>query len=327
MLLAVPVLLGVTLITFVLTRVLPGSPIDEIAGPMATTEQRHALLVQYGLDRPLWVQYAVYLGSLARGDLGGSFVTSRPVASDLAAFFPATMELTTWAIVLAVLVGMPLGVWGAVRQGSWIDHLTRLLSVAGVALPVFWVSLVLIYLCFYRWHLVPPPMGRLSPAIAPPRSVTGFLVIDAAIAGDWRACGDAARQLMLPVAVLAFAAVAPLARMTRASMLDVLGSAHTRATRSLGIPARSVVWTYAFRNAMLPVLTVIAIVYGFLLGGSVLVETLFAWPGMGRYAFNAISGNDYPAVQGFILYATGVYLAIFVLVDVLSALLDPRIET
>jgi len=325
--LAVPVLLGVTLITFVLTRVLPGSPIDAIAGPMATPVQRQALLVQYGLDRPLWVQYVAYLGGLAHGDLGGSFVTSRPVASDLAAFFPATMELTTWAIIVAVLVGVPLGVWGAVRQGSWIDHLTRLLSVAGVALPVFWVSLVLIYLCFYRWHLVPPPMGRLSPAITPPPSVTGFLVIDATLSGDWRALSDAAGQLILPVAVLAFAAVAPLARMTRTSMLDVLGSAHTRATRALGIPPRSVVWTYAFRNAILPVLTMLAIVYGFLLGGSVLVETLFAWPGMGRYAFNAISGNDYPAVQGFILYATGVYLAIFVAVDVVSALLDPRIET
>ncbi len=325
--LAVPVLLGVTLITFVLTRVLPGSPIDAIAGPMATPAQRQALLVQYGLNRPLWVQYVAYLGGLAHGDLGSSFVTSHPVASDLAAFFPATMELTTWAIIVAVLVGVPLGVWGAVRQGSWIDHLTRVLSVAGVGLPVFWVSLVLIYLCFYRWHLVPPPMGRLSPEITPPPSVTGFLVIDTALAGDWRAFSDAVRQLILPVAVLAFAAVAPLARMTRTSMLDVLGSAHTRATRALGLPPRSVVWTYAFRNAILPVLTMLAIVYGFLLGGSVLVETLFAWPGMGRYAFNAISGNDYPAVQGFILYATGVYLAIFVAVDVVSALLDPRIET
>jgi peptide/nickel transport system permease protein len=324
--LAVPVLLGVTLVTFVLTRVLPGSPIDQIAGPMATPAERQALLTQYGLARPVWAQYVAYLSGLARGDLGGSFVTSHPVASDLATFFPATMELTTWAILAAVLVGVPLGVWGAVRRGSWVDHATRLLSVAGVALPVFWVSLVLIYLCFYRWHLAPPPMGRLSPAIAPPPSLTGFLVIDAALAGDWPACGDAVRQLALPVAVLAFAAVAPLARMTRTSMLDVLESPYMRATRALGIPARSVVWTYAFRNAMLPVLTMLAIVYGFLLGGSVLVETLFAWPGMGRYAFNAISGNDYPAVQGFILYTTAVYLAIFVAVDVASALLDPRIE-
>jgi len=321
------VLLGVTLITFVLTRVLPGSPIDQIAGPMATPAQRQALLVYYGFDRPVWVQYLAYLRALAHGDLGTSFVTSRPVSVDLAAFFPATMELTTWAILVAVALGVPLGVWGAVRHGSWVDHTTRLLAVAGVALPVFWVSLVLIYLCFYRWHLVPPPMGRLSPAIPPPPTVTGFFVVDAALAGDRVALSAAVRQLILPVAVLAFAAVAPLARITRTSMLDVLGSAHTRATRALGIPWRSVVWTYALRNAMLPVLTMLAIVYGFLLGGSVLVETLFAWPGMGRYAFNAISGNDYPAVQGFILYATGVYVAIFILVDLVSVWLDPRIET
>jgi peptide/nickel transport system permease protein len=203
--------------------------------------------------------------------------------------------------------------------------MTRLLAVAGVALPVFWVSLVLIYLCFYRWHLVPPPMGRLGPLVAPPPAATGWLLVDSALARDWAVMGDAARQLVLPVAVLAFAAVAPIARIARTSMLDVLATPYVRAARSLGIPWRSVVWTYALRNAMLPVLTMIAIVYGYLLGGSVLVETLFAWPGMGRYAFNAISGNDYPAVQGFILYATVVYLVIFFAVDLLSALLDPRV--
>lgn len=320
-------LLGVTLLTFVLTRVLPGSPIDQIAGPMASQAQRQALLVHYGLDRPLWAQYVAYLCGLAQGDLGTSFVTSRPVTADLAAFFPATMELTTVAMLLAVALGVPLGVWGAVRQGAWVDHVTRVLAVAGVALPVFWVSLVLIYLCFYRWHLVPPPMGRLGAMATPPPVVTGFLLIDSALARDWAVLRDAARQLILPVAVLAFAAVAPLARIARTSMLDVLGTPYIRATQSLGVPWRSVVWTYALRNAMLPVLTMVAIVYGFLLGGSVLVETLFAWPGMGRYAFNAISGNDYPAVQGFILYATVVYLVIFVVVDLVSALLDPRVQT
>jgi len=317
----------VTLLTFVLTRVLPGSPIDEIAGPMATSQQRQALMRHYGLDRPLWTQYVAYLGGLARGDLGTSFVTSRPVAADLASFFPATMELTTWAMLLAVVVGVPLGVWSAVHRGTWIDHATRVLAVAGLALPVFWVSLVLIYLCFYVWHLVPPPIGRLPALVTPPPPVTGWMVVDSALARNWAVLGDAARQLILPVAVLALAAVAPLARVARTSMLDVLGAEHIRATRSLGIPWRRVVWTYALRNAMLPVLTMLAIVYGYLLGGSVLVETLFAWPGMGRYAFNAISGNDYPAAQGFILYATVVYLVIFIVVDVCSAILDPRIRT
>ena len=315
-----------TLVTFVLTRVLPGSPIDQIAGPMSTTEQRRALAAHYGLDRPLWVQYGAYIAGVARGDFGFSFTTSHPVADDLGRFFPATFELTTAAIVAATAIGIPLGVWGAVRQGSWVDHLVRVVAVAGVALPIFWLSLVLIYLLFSTWHLLPAPMGRLSLQSAPPRQVTGLLLIDSLLSGNGPAFVDAARHLVLPVSVLAFAAVAPLARITRTSMLDVLSSAHTRAARALGIPARRIVWTYAFRNAALPVLTMLAIVYGYLLGGSVLIETVFAWPGLGRYAFNAVSSNDYPAVQGFILYATVIYVAIFVIVDVLYALLDPRIE-
>jgi peptide/nickel transport system permease protein len=313
-------------VTFILTRVLPGSPIDQIAGPMATSAQRQALAAKYGLDRPLWEQYAAYLRGLGRGDLGASFTTSHPVARDLRSFFPATMELTTAAIVVATLIGVPLGVWGAVRQGSWIDHLTRIVAVAGVALPIFWLSLVLIYLFFYKWHLLPAPIGRLSPRITPPQEITGLLLVDSLAAGNGTAFVDAARQLVLPVSALAFAAVAPLARIARTSMLDVLSSAHVRATLALGIPWRTVVWKYALKNAMLPVLTMLAIVYGFLLGGSVLVETLFAWPGLGRYAFTAISGNDYPAVQGFILYATIIYLVIFVIVDVLYAVLDPRVQ-
>jgi len=317
----------VTLVTFVLTRVLPGSPIDQIASPMSTPAQRHALMVHYGLDRPLWEQYATYILGIGRGDLGTSFTTSQPVARDLERFFPATLELTTAAIVIATVIGVPLGLCGAVRRGSWVDHLVRIVAVVGVALPIFWLSLVLIYLMFYRWHLLPAPIGRLSPRIAPPRVITGLLLIDSLLGRDGVAFADAAGHLLLPVTVLAFAAVAPLARITRTSTLDVLSSPHVQATRALGIPWRSIVWKYAFRNAMLPVLTMLAIVYGFLLGGSVLVETLFAWPGLGRYAFNAISGNDYPAVQGFILYATLIYIAIFILVDVLYAVLDPRVQT
>jgi peptide/nickel transport system permease protein len=317
----------VTLVTFVLTRVLPGSPVDQIASPMSTAEQRQALMAHYGLDRPLWEQYIAYLGGIVRGDLGTSFTTSQPVARDLGRFFPATLELTTAAIVIATVIGVPLGVWGAVRQGAWVDHVVRVVAVVGVALPIFWLSLVLIYLLFFTWHLLPAPIGRLNPQMAPPRTITGLLLVDSLLGRDGAAFVDAARHLVLPVSVLAFAAVAPLARITRTSMLDVLSSPYVRAARAFGLPWRSVVWKYALRNAMLPVLTMLAIVYGFLLGGSVLVETLFAWPGLGRYAFTAISGNDYPAVQGFILYATVIYLAIFVLVDVLYAMLDPRVQT
>lgn len=321
-----PVLLGVSLITFALTRVLPGDPIEQMAGPMSTHEQRVALLEHYGLDRPLWIQYLVYVQGVLRGELGVSFVTGRPLARDLRDFFPATLELTTSAILLAALVAIPLGVVGAVRRGSWVDHLTRLLAVVGVAVPLFWLSLVLIYFFYFRWQLVPPPLGRLPLDIPPPPTVTDLLLVDSLLAGDLEAFTGALRQLILPVAALAFGAVAPLARMARASMLDVLDSAHIRALRALGMPERPVVWRYALKNALLPVLTILAIVYGYLLGGSVLVENIFAWPGLGRYAFNAIAANDFPAIQGFILYATTVYLLVFLVLDVLYALLDPRVK-
>lgn len=326
-LLMIPVLLGVSIVSFLLTRVLPGSPIDQIAGPMATPVMRAQLTTYYGLDEPLWQQYITYLSNVARGDLGVSFTTSHPVADDLRSYFPATLELTTCAIVLATIIGVPLGVAGAVWKGSWIDHATRVLAVAGVAFPVFWLSLVFVYLFFYKWQLLPGPIGRLDPGLPAPHEVTGLLLIDSLLDGNGAALRSAASHLVLPVAALTFGAVAPLARMARSSLLEVLDSPHVRATRSLGIPWSSVVWKYALKNAMLPVLTMLAIVYGYLLGGSVLVENIFSWPGLGRYVFNAISGNDYPAVQGFILYATFIYLVVFLIVDVLYIVIDPRITS
>jgi peptide/nickel transport system permease protein len=327
LLLMIPVLFGVSLISFALTRVLPGSPVDQIAGPMATEAVRQEVIRYYGLDQPLWRQYVTYVGSALRGDFGTSFITGRTVAAELARYFPATLELTTFAILLATLIGIPLGIGGAVWKGSWVDHLTRVIAVSGVSLPVFWLSLVLVYLLFYQWQLLPGPIGRINPRLRPPETVTGLLLIDSILAGNWTALKSASAQLVLPVIALAIGAVAPLARMARASMLDVLDSAHIRATRALGIPYANVVWRYALKNAMLPVLTMFAIVYGYLLGGSVLVENIFSWPGLGRYAYNAIIANDYPAIQGFILYATLIYLLLFLIVDVLYILLDPRITS
>ncbi len=327
LLLMIPVLFGVSIISFGLTRVLPGSPVDQIAGPMATEEVRAEVIRYYGLDQPLWRQYVSYVGNAVRGDFGTSFITSRAVATELGRYFPATLELTTCAILLATLIGIPLGIAGAVWKGSWIDHATRIIAVSGVSLPVFWLSLVLVYLFFYQWGLLPGPIGRINPRLTPPETVTGLLLVDSVLDGNWTALRSTLSQLALPVVALAIGAVAPLARMARASMLDVLDSAHIRATRALGIPYASAVWKYALKNAMLPVLTMFAIVYGYLLGGSVLVENIFSWPGLGRYAYNAISGNDYPAVQGFILYATLIYLLLFLIVDVLYILLDPRITS
>ena len=324
--LLVPVLLGVTLVTFALTRIIPGNPIDQLVSPLASPEQRQQLIKQHGLDKPFYDQYVVYVKDLAHGDLGTSFTTSEPVLKDLTSRFTATLELTLYAMIVAVLAGALLGIAAAVRPNSWVDHLARVLAVTGIALPVFWTSLTLLYLLFSRAHVLPAPYGRIDPHVTPPPTYTGLLTIDSLVSGDWAALRSSAEALILPVAVLAFAVMAPIARITRSGMLEALESDYVRAARSLGLSVRTVVLRHALRNALLPLITIIAVVYGYLLGGVVLVEQIFAWPGLGRYVFNAITSSDYPAVQGFILYATTIYVLLFLLVDILYLVIDPRIR-
>ena len=326
LILLIPVLLGVTFVTFALTRIIPGNPVDRMISPLASPEVRQRVADEAGLNDPLWVQYVRYIKGVVQGDLGDSFVTSQPVLKDLTSRFMATFELTTFAMLLAVLVAVPLGIAAAVWRDTWVDHLSRLLAVVGVAMPVFWVGLLAIYVFFYRLHWLPAPQGRLSPLIEPPRTLTGFYTIDSLLTGNWSALRQSAESLVLPAAVLAFAVMAPLARMARSGMIEALDADYTRAARSLGLSERSVVLRHGLRNAVLPLLTMTAIVYGYLLGGVVLVENIFAWPGLGRYVFNAITSSDYPAVQGFILYATTVYVLLFLLVDVLYLVFDPRVR-
>src|SRR5215217_1244969 len=326
LILLIPVLLGVTFVTFALTRIIPGNPVDRMISPLASPEVRQRVADEAGLNDPLWVQYVRYIKGVVQGDLGDSFVTSQPVLKDLTSRFMATFELTTFAMLLAVLVAVPLGIAAAVWRDTWVDHLSRLLAVVGVAMPVFWVGLLAIYVFFYRLHWLPAPQGRLSPLIEPPRTLTGFYTIDSLLTGNWSALRQSAESLVLPATVLAFAVMAPLARMARSGMIEALDADYTRAARSLGLSERSVVLKHGLRNAVLPLLTMTAIVYGYLLGGVVLVENIFAWPGLGRYVFNAITSSDYPAVQGFILYATTVYVLLFLLVDVLYVVFDPRVR-
>jgi len=324
--LLVPVLLGVTLVTFALTRIIPGNPIDQLVSPLASPEQRQQLIKQHGLDKPFYDQYVVYVKDLVHGDLGTSFTTSEPVLKDLSSRFPATLELTLFAMIVAVLVGVPLGIAAAVWRNSWVDHGARVLAVIGIALPVFWTSLTLLYLLFFRLHVLPAPFGRIDPRVTPPPTWTGLLTIDSLLSGHWAALRSSVEALILPVAVLAFAVMAPIARITRSGMLEALESDYVRAARSLGLSVRTVVLRHGLRNAVLPLITMIAVVYGYLLGGVVLVEQIFAWPGLGRYVFTAITSSDYPAVQGFILYATTIYVLLFLLVDVLYLVIDPRIR-
>jgi peptide/nickel transport system permease protein len=325
--LLVPVLLGVTFVTFALTRIIPGNPIDQLVSPLASPEQRQQLIQDHGLDQSVFQQYVSYVRDLLHGDLGTSFTTSQPVLNDLTSRFGATFELTLYAMLVAVAVGVPLGVAAAVRANGWVDHLSRVLSVSGIALPVFWTSLTLLYLLYFKAHVLPAPYGRIDPGIQPPRHLSGLYTIDSLLTANWAAFRSSAEALILPVTVLAFAVTAPIARITRSGMLEALESDYVRSARSLGLSERTVVFRHAFRNALLPLITMIAVVYGYLLGGVVLVEEIFAWPGLGRYVFDAITSSDYPAVQGFILYATTIYVLIFLAVDLLYHAIDPRIRS
>jgi ABC-type dipeptide/oligopeptide/nickel transport system permease component len=327
LLLLIPVLLGVTFVTFVLTRIIPGNPIDQLVSPLASAAQRAQLVHDHGLDQSIFQQYVSYIRELLHGNLGTSFTTSEPVRSDLTSRFAATFELTLYAMIVAVVLGVPLGIAAAVRANRWVDHVSRVVSVGGIALPVFWTSLTLLYLLYFKLHVLPAPYGRIDPAIDAPRHVTGLYTIDSLVTGNWNALRSSAEALILPVAVLAFAVMAPIARITRSGMLEALESDYVRSARSLGLPGRTVVFGHAFRNALLPLITMIAVVYGYLLGGVVLVEEIFAWPGLGRYVFDAITSSDYPAVQGFILYATTIYVVLFLIVDLLYHAIDPRFRS
>lgn len=326
LLLLIPVLLGVTLITFVLTRVIPGNPINLMVSPLASAETRALIAKAAGLDDPLWLQFFHYIVAVLNGNLGDSLVTSQPVLADLSDRFMATFELTLASMIIAVVLAIPLGIAAAVWRDSWIDHLARIISVVGVGMPVFWLGLLGIYIFYFKLQWLPAPQGRISLYLSPPPAVTGLYVVDTLLAGDFEAFSSAISSIFLPSLVLGFSAVAPLARMTRTGMIDALDSDYVRAARALGLRERSVILRHAFRNAILPLLTMGAIVYGYMLGGVVLIENVFAWPGLGRYVFTAITSSDYPAIQGFILYSTSIYVLIFLVVDVLYVMLDPRVR-
>ncbi|MEM0924356.1 MAG: ABC transporter permease, partial [Pseudomonadota bacterium] len=289
----VPVLIGVVIISFILTRALPGDPAAYFAGVMADEASIAETRAKLGLDKSMIEQFFIYTGDLLRGDLGLSISTGRPVLTDLAERLPASLELTLTALLISCLIAVPIGVWAAVRQGSWIDHLCRMLVTAGVSLPTFFTGVLLIYIFYYLLGWAPSPLGRLDFIYLPPPHVTGFYLIDAPLAGDWETFFAALRQLALPAATLALFTLAPIARMTRASMLSALSSDYVRTARAAGLKPGKVLYGYAFRNALLPVITTLGMVFSFVLGANVLVEKVFAWPGIGSYAVEALVASDY----------------------------------
>jgi peptide/nickel transport system permease protein len=323
---AVPTIIGVIVVTFIMTRMLPGDPAVFFAGPTATPESIAEIRVQLGLDKTWIVQFWLYLQALATGDLGQSLVAGRPVLEEIVRRLPASLELTFFGLTFAISIALPLGVLAATHPNSWIDHLCRFVVTLGVSLPTFFTGLLLIYIFYYLLGLSPSPVGRLDFSTLPPPYITGFYTIDGLIAGQpatfWRALG----QLILPAVTLGVFALAPIARMTRAAMLQVLSSDFVRAARAAGLRRHTVLFTYAFRNAMLPVLTTLGIVFSFMLGANVLVEKVYAWPGIGSFALEALVASDYAAIQGFVLTMTLLFVVLNLIIDVIYTLVDPRIE-
>jgi ABC-type dipeptide/oligopeptide/nickel transport system permease component len=322
----VPSIIGVIIVTFLLTRVLPGDTAAYFAGPTASPQAIAEIRNKLGLDLPLPQQFLNYVLALLKGDLGQSLTTGQPVTRDIAARLPASAELTLVGLMLAISVALPLGVLAAVRQGSWIDHLCRVVTTAGVSLPVFFTGLLLVYVFYFVLGWSPAPLGRLDVFMSEPPRITGFLLIDTLVARDLPAFRAAFSQLILPALTLGIFSLAPIARMTRASMLAVLGADFVRTARASGLTPGKVIGTYAFRNAMLPVVTTLGMVFSFLLGANVLVEKVFAWPGIGSYAVEALIASDYAPIQGFVLTMAIMYVMLNLLIDLLYGVIDPRVR-
>jgi peptide/nickel transport system permease protein len=319
------VLWGVTLITFFLSRVAPGDPARLIAGPRANAEALEHVREIYGLNDPLVQQYVTYMRDLLHGDLGASFVTRQPVRSDLATFFPATLELALFAMLIGSGIGLVFGVVAALKRGSAGDVGVRFVAIAGLSMPAFWLAM-LFQLIFYSRLAWLPFGGRLATGVPAPPYVTGLYTVDSALAGQWHTLADAITHLVLPVTVLALAEVGLMARIVRTSMLEVLGEDYIRTAQAKGLSRRRVLVRHTLRNALLPAVTVLALEFGLLAGGVFLVETIFAWPGIGRYAYDAIRASDYNATMGVTLMIAILYVLLNLIVDVVYLYLDPRIR-
>lgn len=322
---AAPTVAGIVVVTFLLTRALPGDPAAFFAGPMADAKSIEQVRAALGLDRSLPEQFLRYVADLGRGDLGRSLSTGQPVLSDILARLPASLELTLTALLLATAVATPLGVLAATRPDSWVDHFCRIVVTAGVSLPTFFTGLALVYLFYVVLGWAPPPLGRLDLVYSSPPHISGFYVFDAVVAGDLETARAALAQLALPALTLALFTLAPIARMTRGAMLQALASEYVRTARAAGLSRSTVLIVYAFRNAMLPVVTTLGMVFSFALGANVLVEKVFAWPGIGSYAIEALVVSDYAAVQGFVLAMALLFVALNLAIDVAYTLIDPRV--
>ena len=320
-------LLGVTIVTFSLTNMVPGDPIAAALGEGASQNPQTvaAYVERHGLDQPLPVQYLTYLGNLFQGDLGTSLTTGRAVTEDLASAIPATFEVAIWSIIVSLCVGTALGTIAAYRRGRVSDQVVRVVSLAGLSIPTFWLALVAFHVFFLQLSIA-PGSGRLSPMLTPPPTVTGMYTIDGLLIGDFEVFADAAAHLMLPVLVLSLFTIGMLTRFVRTSVLEVLSADYIRAARAKGLSGPRVVFDYVLRGASLPIMTITGVAFGALLSGTVLVEAVFSWPGLGTYAYNSATALDLPGVMGVGLVVGVIYLVINLVVDLLYGVLDPRVR-
>jgi len=320
----VPVLLGVSVLVFSFVHMIPGDPALTMLGERATPEKVAEVRARLGLDRPIWRQYVLYFGNVLHGDLGVSVVRGDPVTTDLLRRFPATVELALAAIVLAIAIGIPIGIGSAVWRNSLLDSLARLGALTGVSMPIFWLGLMLAWFFGVRLRVLPTGFRLESGTTLVPW--TNFVMLDATLQGDWSALADALRHLVLPALALATIPLAIIARMTRASMLDVLSREYIRTAEAKGLSRRAVILRHALRNALLPVLTVIGLQVGQLLAGAILTETIFSWPGIGLWVYESIESRDYAIVQGASLFIAAIVVVVNLVTDLLYAAVDPRIK-
>jgi len=319
------VLIGISIISFSTVYLLPGDPVTS-RFPEMSRQEKKMIRVAMGLDQPLPVQYWKYMGSVFKGDFGFSYNTGKPVIEDLKARAPATLELSAFALWIALVIGVPLGIIAAVKRNHFLDHLARLVTIGTLSIPAFWVGVLFIYIFFYLLHWAPAPMGRLSLNVVAPPTVTGFLTIDSLLARNGQALVGALRAIALPAIVLGLSIVAPISRITRSAMSEALQEDYIRFARAVGVPEREVILRDAFRGSLVAVLTITGYIVGYLMGGAALVETVFAWPGLGRYAIEAIVTSDMAPINTVLLFVAFGVAMTNMLVDLGYAVVDPRIR-
>jgi ABC-type dipeptide/oligopeptide/nickel transport system permease component len=323
----VPQVIGISLVTFVIVRLLPANPAFALAGPAASEENIRQIEERLGLNEPILTQYWLYLNDLVRGDLGNSFVSGRPVLDDIVDRLPATLELLVLGLLLAFLIGVPIGILGALGGGKGIaSKVTSGYGLLAGAIPDFWLALILIFFFYTQLGLAPAPLGQLSPDVLAPPDVTGVVALDALIAGEWNAFSSALGHLVLPLAAIVFVYMAPILKYTRASIEEIYhGTEFIEQYRANGLPQRVII-SRALRAGLPPVITIVGVLFGFLLGGLVLIEQVFAWGGFGQYAVQAITNADFSAIQGVVIVAAVFNLIVYLLVDLLYFVVDPRLR-